>query len=69
MRQQIEKELGITAIDIYGLSEIIGPGVSAECEAKSGLHLMEDHFLPEVIDPATGEVLDPGTTGNSSSRP
>ena len=63
MRQQIEKELGITAIDIYGLSEIIGPGVSAECEAKAGLHLMEDHFLPEVIDPETGETLEPGRTG------
>lgn len=63
MRQQIEKELGITAIDIYGLSEIIGPGVSAECEAKAGLHLMEDHFLPEVIDPETGETLELGRTG------
>ena len=63
MRQQIEKELGITAIDIYGLSEIIGPGVSAECEAKAGLHLMEDHFLPEVIDPETGETLEFGRTG------
>ncbi|MEW6443327.1 MAG: phenylacetate--CoA ligase [bacterium] len=63
MRQQIERDLGIDAIDIYGLSEIIGPGVAAECKAKAGLHLMEDHFLPEVIDPATGEVLEPGMTG------
>lgn len=63
MRQQIEKELGITALDIYGLSEIIGPGVAAECEAKGGLHLMEDHFLPEIIDPATGEALEPGQVG------
>ncbi len=63
MRQQIEKELGITALDIYGLSEIIGPGVAAECEAKQGLHLMEDHFLPEIIDPTTGEPLEPGRAG------
>ena len=63
MRQEIEKELRISAIDIYGLSEIIGPGVSAECEAKDGLHIMEDHFLAEVIDPATGKVLGPGETG------
>jgi phenylacetate-CoA ligase len=63
MREEIETELKISAIDIYGLSEIIGPGVSAECEAKDGLHIMEDHFLPEVIDPATKKVLEPGKTG------
>jgi phenylacetate-CoA ligase len=51
-------------VDIYGLSEVIGPGVSIEChEAKNGLHIFEDHFIPEVIDPATGEVLPHGETG------
>ena len=63
MREEIERELKISAIDIYGLSEIIGPGVSAECEAKEGLHIMEDHFLPEIIDPGTGKVLEPGKMG------
>ncbi len=58
MRVEIEKRLNLDAVDIYGLSEIIGPGVSVECiEAKSGLHLFEDHFLPEIIDPATLEPL------------
>ncbi len=58
MRRDIEEKMGIDAIDIYGLSEIIGPGVSSECvEAKEGLHVFEDHFLVEVINPATGEVL------------
>ncbi|MFH1595252.1 MAG: phenylacetate--CoA ligase [Pseudomonadota bacterium] len=58
MRIEIEKRLNLDAVDIYGLSEIIGPGVSVECiEAKSGLHLFEDHFLPEIIDPATLEPL------------
>jgi phenylacetate-CoA ligase len=63
LRREIEKMLQVSAIDIYGLSEIIGPGVSAECEAKHGLHIMEDHFLPEVIDPNTGESLADGQTG------
>ncbi|HDI60623.1 MAG TPA: phenylacetate--CoA ligase [Desulfobacteraceae bacterium] len=64
MRQEIERKLNITAVDIYGLSEVIGPGVAIEChEAKKGLHVFEDHFLPEIIDPATGEVLPPGETG------
>ncbi len=63
MRREIERGLGIDAFDIYGLSEIIGPGVAAECEAKAGLHVMEDHFLPEIIDPETGEVLGPGEKG------
>jgi phenylacetate-CoA ligase len=63
MRQQIEARLGITAIDIYGLSEIIGPGVAIECEEKCGLHIFEDHFIPEIIDPATGEVLPYGEKG------
>jgi phenylacetate-CoA ligase len=64
MRDEIEKKLGIQAIDIYGLSEVIGPGVSIEClEAKRGLHIFEDHFIPEIIDPVTGEVLPYGTKG------
>ncbi|MBN1882943.1 MAG: phenylacetate--CoA ligase [Deltaproteobacteria bacterium] len=64
MRKEIEKKLNISAIDLYGLSEIIGPGVSTECmEAKDGLHVFEDHFIPEIIDPVTEEVLPPGSQG------
>jgi len=64
MRKEIEKKLNIDAIDLYGLSEIIGPGVSTECvEAKDGLHVFEDHFIPEIIDPVTEEVLPPGQPG------
>ncbi|MCU0597726.1 MAG: phenylacetate--CoA ligase [Desulfobacterales bacterium] len=64
MRQEIERKLNLTAIDIYGLSEVIGPGVSIEChEAKQGLHIFEDHFIPEIIDPDTGKVLPYGETG------
>ena len=63
MRQEIEAKLGLAAIDIYGLSEIIGPGVSAECEHKCGMHIFEDHFLAEVVDPATGEQLPYGESG------
>ncbi len=64
MRREIEETWNIKAIDIYGLSEIIGPGVSIECEeAQSGLHIFEDHFIPEIIDPETGEVLPPGEYG------
>lgn len=64
MREEIERQLGIDAIDIYGLSEIIGPGVSVECvEKKEGLHIFEDHFIPEIINPETGEVLPPGEKG------
>lgn len=63
MRKQIEDYLGITALDIYGLSEICGPGVSNECECKNGLHVQDDHFYPEIIDPDTGEVLPCGTRG------
>lgn len=64
MREEIEKKLGIKAIDIYGLSEIIGPGVAAEChERQSGLHIMEDHFLPEIVDPDTFEPLALGEKG------
>ncbi|MHB9033152.1 MAG: phenylacetate--CoA ligase family protein [Anaerolineae bacterium] len=63
MRLEIEQRLGIQAYDIYGLSEIIGPGVSAECEQHTGLHINEDVFLPEVIDPATGNTLPWGERG------
>ena len=63
MRVEIEKTLGISAHDIYGLTEIIGPGVSSECECKNGLHFNEDHFYPEIIDPATGRVLPDGEKG------
>jgi phenylacetate-CoA ligase len=63
MRKEIESRLGIDAYDIYGLSEVIGPGVSCECSAKSGLHVFEDLFLVEIIDPATGEVLPEGSQG------
>jgi phenylacetate-CoA ligase len=64
MRDEIERKLGIQAIDIYGLSEVIGPGVSIECiEAKRGLHIFEDHFIAEIIDPQTGEVLPYGEKG------
>jgi phenylacetate-CoA ligase len=64
MRQEIERKLNLNAIDIYGLSEVIGPGVSIEChEAKKGLHIFEDHFIPEIINPDTGEVLPYGETG------
>jgi phenylacetate-CoA ligase len=63
MRREIEQRIGLTALDIYGLSEIIGPGVSAECMHKNGLHIFEDHFLPEIIDPATGQPLPYGQMG------
>jgi len=63
MRDELEARLGILAIDIYGLSEIIGPGVSTECICKCGLHVQEDHFIPEIIDPVTEEVLPAGSKG------
>jgi phenylacetate-CoA ligase len=64
MRQEIEQAFALDATDIYGLSEVIGPGVAQECvETKDGLHVWEDHFLPEVIDPETGEVLPDGERG------
>ena len=63
MRKEIERKLGILAIDIYGLSEVIGPGVASECICKCGLHIQEDHFIPEIIDPQTEEVLPPGSEG------
>ena len=60
----MEQVLGIDAVDIYGLSEVMGPGVAQECvETKDGLHIWEDHFYPEVIDPVTGEVLPDGEEG------
>lgn len=62
-RLKIENALHITAIDNYGISEIIGPGVAVECEHKNGLHIMEDHFIPEVIDAETGEILPDGEKG------
>ncbi len=63
MRKDIEKKLGLEAFDIYGLTEIVGPGVSNECEEHDGLHVMEDFFYPEIIDPATGKVLPDGEKG------
>ncbi len=63
MRRDIEKSLGIKAYDIYGLTETGGPGVSFECEEQTGMHINEDHFLAEIIDPETGEVLPEGSKG------
>ncbi|WSP43347.1 phenylacetate--CoA ligase [Streptomyces sp. NBC_01244] len=64
MRSEIEERLGIHAVDIYGLSEVIGPGVAGECvETKDGLHVWEDHFYPEVLDPLSDEVLPDGESG------
>ncbi len=63
MRREIEKALAIKAYDIYGLSEIAGPGVSCECEEQAGMHVQEDYFYPEIIDPVTGEQLPDGVEG------
>ena len=63
MRRDIEKTLGIKAYDIYGLTELSGPGVSFECSAQTGMHINEDHFIAEIIDPDTGEVLPEGSMG------
>ncbi len=64
MRAEIERRTGMHAVDIYGISEVMGPGVANECvETKDGLHIWEDHFLPEVVDPTTGEVLSDGERG------
>jgi phenylacetate-CoA ligase len=64
MRLEIERKLNLKAMDIYGLSEVMGPGVSIECiEAQNGLHIFEDHFIPEIIHPQTGETLPWGTPG------
>ena len=63
MRSEIEARLGLKAVDIYGLSEIMGPGVACECECRQALHGWEDHFLFEVIDPETGQALPEGQAG------
>lgn len=63
MRRDIEKSLGLKAHDIYGLTEMCGPGVAFECSAQSGMHINEDYFIPEIIDPDTGEVLPEGSKG------
>lgn len=63
MRRQIEEQLGLKAFDIYGLTEIIGPGVAFECDEQTGMHINEDHFIVEVIDPETGRVLPEGEQG------
>jgi phenylacetate-CoA ligase len=63
MREEIEAALNLKAFDIYGLTEIIGPGVSIECEHRTGLHIFEDHFYPEIIDPSSGEPLGYGVEG------
>jgi phenylacetate-CoA ligase len=63
MRREIERRTGMMALDIYGLSEVIGPGVSIECPQQNGLHIFEDHFLPEIVDPQTGEPLPYGERG------
>lgn len=64
MREEVERKLNLKATDIYGLSEVMGPGVAQEClQTDRGMHIFEDHFLPEVIDPETGEVLPPGEKG------
>jgi phenylacetate-CoA ligase len=63
LRGALERAYGCPAYDVYGLSEIVGPGVAGECEARDGLHLADDHFLPEIVEPATGAVLSPGREG------
>ena len=63
MRREIEKRLGILATDNYGLSEMMGPGIAGECEHQCGMHIFEDHFIPEIINPDTGEVLPAGSVG------
>jgi phenylacetate-CoA ligase len=64
MREEIERRMGLTAVDIYGLSEVMGPGVAQECiETKDGLTIWEDHFYPEIVDPATGEAMPDGQAG------
>lgn len=63
MREKIEEGLGVNAYDIYGLSEVMGPGVACECEEKNGMHVWEDQFIAEIIDPETGEPLPEGETG------
>ena len=70
MRDEIQKEFNMHAVDIYGLSEVLGPGVANECvETKDGLHIWEDHFFPEIIDPETGQIMEDGELGNWSLPP
>ncbi len=69
MRQDIQNKLGIQAYDIYGLTELSGPGVAYECSDQHGMHICEDHFIAEIIDPDTGEVLPDGSKGNWYSPP
>jgi len=63
MRKEIEEKLNLSALDIYGLSEVMGPGVASECQEKNGLHISEDHFIAEIINPETGEALPQGEQG------
>ena len=63
MRKELEQNLGIKAYDIYGLSEVAGPGVGYECECQNGTHLNEDYYYPEIVDPKTGDSLPEGTLG------
>ena len=63
MRRELEAKMHLKALDIYGLTEVIGPGVASECEAQDGLHICEDLFYPEVIDPQSGQVLPDGAKG------
>src|SRR5919109_1565534 len=63
MRQEIESRLGLVALNVYGLSEVIGPGVSVECTEKQGMHIFEDHFIPEIIDPNTNQPMADGEIG------
>lgn len=69
LRRRLEESLGITALDNYGLTEVLGPGVSYECECRAGLHVNEDCFIVEVIDPSTLRPLPGAPRGSSSSRP
>src|SRR2546425_9114726 len=63
VRVALERAFGLRAFDIYGLSEIVGPGVAGECEARAGLHIADDHFLPEIVDPVSSDSLPPGREG------
>jgi phenylacetate-CoA ligase len=63
IRERIERDIGLSATDNYGLSEVIGPGVSGECECKQGMHIAEDHFIAEVVDPRTGKLMPDGQEG------
>ena len=69
MRQEIQDQLHIVATDNYGVSEVMGPGVASECTERNGLHINEDHFLVEVVDPQTLNPVPVGATGDWSSRP